>query len=318
MQPPKILARAVLAATLAGAGAVAAGAAPAQAAGGTGLLTGIVRNDRGAVVANAKISIWPTVNENANPVAVTTTSAAGAWRVPKLDAGRYKIEIGLAGWSEYAPGRERDYADARTYRVATWGRTSVSSVVERAGSFAGRLTTASGRPAAGVSVTVDDYRTARAFQTTTSATGRYSLPVPPGGDYVVSYRDGTFRQYAPHTVDQALARHYTVASGQRVRVNDRLLRAASLTGRLVDAAGAPVAGATVRFIYTETAVELETTTDANGAYRFQKLNPGPIKVSFRTADGVGQYAYQAQSYDEATEFRLSLSNRTVVDDALLP
>ena len=318
MRAPKVILRTVLAAAVAGTGAVAIGAPPAQAGWSDGLFTGTVRNDLGAVVAGATISVWPTVNEDSNPVAVTRTNAAGKWRVADLDAGRYKVEIGLAGWSEYAPGRERNHADARTYPAAAHRLTVVNSVVERAGSFAGRLTTPTGGPAAGVPVTVDDYNTAREFKTTTAADGTYSLPVPPRGDYVVNYRDGNFRQYALGTTDSEQARHYTVASGQRVTVNDQFLETASLTGRLVDAAGAPVVAATVRFIYTETAFELQTTTDADGRYSFEKLNPGPVKVSFGTADGRYQYAYQAASYNEATEFTLTLGTVTTVNDTLLP
>nr|WP_221378726.1 carboxypeptidase-like regulatory domain-containing protein [Actinoplanes polyasparticus] len=318
MRAPRIIVRTVLAAAVAGTGAVAVGASPAQADWNNGLFTGTVRNDRGAVVAGATISVWPTVNEDSNPVAVTTTNAAGKWRVADLDAGRYKVEIGLAGWSEYAPGRERSHQNARTYPVTAHRVTVVNSVVERAGSFSGRLTTPTGGPAAGVPVTVDDYNTARPYQTTTAADGTYSLPVPPRGDYVVSYRDGNFQQYAVGTTDEQQARHYTVASGQKVRVDDQFLETASLTGRLVDAAGAPVAAATVRFIYTQTAFELQTTTDADGRYSFEQLNPGPVKVSFRTADGRSQYAYQAASYDEATEFALTLGTVTTVNDTLLP
>jgi protocatechuate 3,4-dioxygenase beta subunit len=312
---PKVIVS-VLAAAVAGAGVAVAGASPAQAGWNAGLFSGTVRNDRGAVVAGATISVWPTVNENTRPVAVTKTNAAGKWRVAKLNPGRYKVEIGLTGWSEYAPGRERDHADARAYRVTKHRLTIVNSVVERAGSFSGRLTTATGKPAAGVPVTVDDYNTARAFTTTTKANGTYAVPVPPRGDYVVSYRDGTFRQYAVGTIDQQRARHYKVASGQRVRVNDRFLQAATLTGRLVDAAGAPVAAATVSYYNTQTAFEQQTTTDANGHYTFAKLNPGTVKVSFRTTDGRRQYAYQAATYDEATEFTLTLGTVTTVNDTL--
>ncbi|MCO8270930.1 carboxypeptidase-like regulatory domain-containing protein [Actinoplanes sp. TRM 88003] len=318
MRAPKVIVRTAIAAAVAGAAVATVGASPAQAGWTSGLVTGTVLNDRGAVVAGATISVWPTVNEDTNPVAVTRTNAAGKWRVADLDSGRYKVEIGLAGWSEYAPGRERDHQDARTYAVSSRRLTVVNSVVERAGSFAGRLTTSAGGPAAGVAVTVDDYNTAREYKTTTGADGSYSVKVPPRGDYVVSYRDGNFRQYAVGTTDQQQARHYTVASGQNVRVNDRFLQAASLTGRLVDAAGAPVGSATVRFIYTETAFELQTTTDADGRYTFDKLNPGPIKVAFRTADGRSQYAYQAAGYDQATEFTLALGTVTTVDDTLLP
>ena len=79
-----------------------------------------------------------------------------------------------------------------------------------------------------------------------------------------------------------------------------------------------MAAATFNITNTETAFGLQTTTNADGRYSFDKLNPGPVKVSFRTADGHRQYAYQALTYDEATEFALELGTTTTVDDTLLP
>ncbi len=315
MQPPKVIAGAVLAAALAGAGAATAVAAPALADSSTGSLAGAVRDTRGAVVADASITVYP-LDTSGNFVAEATTDATGRFRVSGLDAGRYKVRIGLGGWSEWAPGR-RSADTAAAYKVAPGRSTKADSVVTAAGIISGRLTAASGGPASNVRVTADDYDTARAWETTTAADGTYQLRVPPGTNYVIRFIDGHFRQYAPGTVDQEQARHYTVGSGRTLRVNDRLLPAASLTGRLVDAAGAPVVAANVRFL-TDTAFELSTTTDADGRYSFDKLTPWTVKVAFRTADGRQQWAHQKLTYEDATEFKLSLGTVTTVDDALLP
>ena len=303
-------------AALVGIGAVTAGATPAMADVDTGTLTGSVRDTRGAVVADAHIIVYPD-DTSGSSVAETTTDAAGRFRVPDLDVGRYKVQIGLGGWSEWAPGRH-DESTAVAYPVAAGRRTNVASIVTAPGVISGRLRTAEGGPAANVRVSADDYNTARVWAATTAADGTYALRVPPSDNYVVSFVDGNFHQYALHTVDQAQARHYTVVSGRTLRVNDQLLPAASLTGRLVDAAGAPVAGANVSFVYTETAHELATTTDGDGRYRFDKVSPGPVKVRFTAADGRQQWAHQKLSWDEAEEFVLELGAVTTVNDTLLP
>ncbi|MBU2662330.1 carboxypeptidase-like regulatory domain-containing protein [Actinoplanes bogorensis] len=310
--------RSALAVALAGTGAVIGGAGPALAATDTGSLSGAVRDTRGAIVADAGISVYADDNQAGDAVARTTTDSAGRWRIPALEAGRYKVQIGLGGWSDWAPG-QRSQETATSYAVAAGRGTRANSIVTAAGIISGRLVTANGSPAANVRVVADNYENARFWETTTSATGRYTLKVQPGTDYTVKFIDGYLRQYAPHTTDSEQARHFPVASGRTVRVNDRLLTAATLTGRLTDAAGAPVAGASVRFL-TETAFELQTTTDADGRYQFDKLSPWRVKVAFRAADedAVEQWAYQKLSYDEADEVALSLGTVTTVDNVLLP
>lgn len=314
MRSIRFIAGAILATTVASLG-VATAASPAQAAETTGSLYGAVRDTRGAVVADAQISVYTEVSWS-DPVARATVDGAGRWHVTGLETGRYKIQIGLGGWSEWAPG-QRDNSTAVTYAVGTGHGTKVNSVVTAAGVIQGKLTAADGRPAAGIKVTADNYERANYWSTTTSSTGWYELRVPPGNDYVVYYADGHFVQYAPGTADQQQARHYAVASGRTLRVNDTLLSAPALTGRLTDAAGAPVAGAQVRF-RTVTGFELSTTTDADGRYRFDKISPAEVKVVFVTADERVQWAYQKLDYNEADWFTLAVGATTTVDDSLLP
>ncbi|WP_433360572.1 carboxypeptidase-like regulatory domain-containing protein [Actinoplanes sp. CA-142083] len=313
MRPIRMITTVTLAAAIAATGV----ATPALADTGTGSISGSVRDTKGAVVANSEITVYPPTQPS-GPVAVTHTDAAGKFRVTGLDEGSYQIQIGLGGWTEWAPGRVGNPADARTYTVAAGRTTRATSVVTAAGVVTGRVTTPAGRPAAGIAVSADDDNQARTWNTTTAADGTYSLKVPPGDAYVIGFQDGNLRQYSPRTLDRTQARHYTVRSGRTLRVDDQLLAAASLTGRLTDATGAPAAGAQVHFIDTTTAYELVSTTDADGRYRFEKLSPAEIKVWFRTADGQEQWAHQALSYDEAATFTLSLGAVTTVDDQLLP
>ncbi|MFG1991968.1 carboxypeptidase-like regulatory domain-containing protein [Actinoplanes sp. NPDC048988] len=185
------------------------------------------------------------------------------------------------------------------------------------GTIAGRVVTPAGRPAAGVKVTVDDIDTARPFTATTAADGRYAIEVPAGDAYVVSFTDGHLQQYSPRTLDFAQATVHTVREGRTLRVSERLFHAATLTGRLTDETGAPVAGASVDFVNIENAFGLTTTTGADGRYRFSKLAPGPVKVHFRTAGGRSQWAHQAASYEEADVATLKLGRVTAVSDSLL-
>ncbi|MEV4346848.1 carboxypeptidase-like regulatory domain-containing protein [Actinoplanes sp. NPDC049596] len=185
------------------------------------------------------------------------------------------------------------------------------------GVITGLVTTPNGRPAAGITVTVDDTEIARPFTTTTAADGRYSIEVPAGDAYVVSFVNGHLRQYSPRVTSYEQARVYTVVEGRKLRVNERLLRTATLTGHLADENGAPVAGATVGIINTETANEFQTTTAADGSFRFEKLAPGSVKVSFHALDGRRQWAHQKATYDEADAYTLRLGRVTTVNDSLL-
>src|SRR5690349_4531363 len=53
----------------------------------------------------------------------------------------------------------------------------------------------------------------------------------------------------------------------------------SLTGNVTDPSGAFVSGAKVEALNTLTGVTQTATTDSNGVYRFQNLQPGTYKVT---------------------------------------
>ncbi|GAA2645350.1 carboxypeptidase-like regulatory domain-containing protein [Paractinoplanes durhamensis] len=303
----------ILAATLVGVAAAPLVASPALAGNSTtGNLAGAVRDTRGAVVADADITIL--VPNSPNIAAQTHTDAAGKFRVTGLDAGGYDIQIDRDGWSEWAPGR----VDAPVEYAVRAGRTTkADSVVYAAGKVTGKVTTATGSPAAGVVVNAEDDEHARSFDGVTAADGTYSLRVAPNETYVLRFTDGRLHQFAPHTTDRDAATRYTVRSGRTVHVDDQLLESATLTGTLTDATGAPAAGVRVSYVNMN-ANEYSATTDANGNYTIDKLPAGDFKVYFRTVDGQIQWAYQKLSYDEAETFTAALGGTTTVNDQLLP
>jgi hypothetical protein len=215
-----------------------AGASPAFGQARTGGLAGVGYDTRGAAATDATIVVYPA-DLSGPEVARTGLDSAGRFRVPSVAPGSYKILIDRDGWAEWAPGRITDSAKALPYRVLPGRDTTVISVVTAAGIIAGRVTAPAGGPAAGIAVTVDDVSTASAWYTTTAANGGYSVSLPPGTEYVVSFTNGELTQHSPGTLDWALSRHYTVRSGRTTRADERLLSPATLNGRLVDESGTP-------------------------------------------------------------------------------
>ena len=65
---------------------------------GTGSLVGTVRDTSGALVAGAKVSI---VNTETQFVSNTVTSAEGAYAVPYLAPGSYRITIEASGFKKF-------------------------------------------------------------------------------------------------------------------------------------------------------------------------------------------------------------------------
>ena len=315
MESTRVLRRTVLAAALAGVAAATTAAGPALAADPTGSISGIVRDTRGAVVADASIAVYP--EESINPVQELPVDSAGRFTVTGLKPGNYQIDIGMSGWSEWAPGRTEDRSRARTYRVTANRDTVANSVVTTAGFIAGRILGPDGSPAAGAAVNIDNVDDLSQHAGVTGADGTYRIKVQPNSTFIVSHAVGPISQYVPHTFDSAEATRFFVRSGRTVRVDDRAIPAAGMSGRVTDAAGAPAAGVSVEVINVETIRPSEMTTDADGTYDFTGLlEPGRYKVRF-TASGRSQYAHQKPDYDSADVITLTSGETTVIDDQLL-
>ncbi|MDY7086154.1 MAG: carboxypeptidase-like regulatory domain-containing protein [Actinomycetota bacterium] len=308
--------RSVLAAVVAGAIAATSAAGPALAADATtGNIAGVVRDTRGAVVPDASIAVY--LDPSSDAVQELQADSRGRFTIRGLEAGAYKVRVGLGGWSEWAPGRAGNPDQAKTYPVRANRTTNASSVVTAAGFIAGRFYGPDGSPAAHAAVNVTNVNTANQHGGVTGPDGRFRLRVQPNQTFIVSYQAGALGQYVPHTFDPAQATRFFVRSGHTVRVTDRAAAAAGIAGRLTDAAGAPAGGVYVSFINVDTINESGTNTAADGTYDFSGLlEPGRYKVRFSTPDG-SQYAHQKPDYDSADIITVASGETAVVDDQLL-
>ncbi len=121
----------------------------------------------------------------------------------------------------------------------------------------------------------------------------------------------------PHTFDVAQATKFTVEAGKTVRVDDRAISLAGISGHLTDAAGAPASGLRVTVNNVDTLADVQTTTLADGSYDFtNQLVPGQYKVEFTTT-GHSQYAHQQLDYNSANVITVSSGATSIVDDQLL-
>jgi hypothetical protein len=105
--------------------------------------------------------------------------------------------------------------------------------------------------------------------------GRYRLTAKKGG-----FLDGAYRGVKPEDEGSLLK----VASGDRMQdLTVRLFPAGAISGRVLDADGDPVSGATVNLERKETGDETvssdETNTNQAGEYRFEGLSPGTYYIS---------------------------------------
>jgi hypothetical protein len=311
----KVRRRTVLAAALTGITVATGVSGPAFAAEPTGSLSGVVRDTRGAVVPDAVISVY--LDPSSDAVQALQADDRGRFRVTGLEAGSYKIQIGLQGWSEWAPGRVTDPDQARNYRVRAHRTTVADSVITAAGVITGRFLGPDGTPAANAGVNVTNVNTASETATVTAADGSYRVRVQPGQTFIISYTVGPLAEYVPHTFDSAGATRYFVRSGQTIRVDDRAIALSGMSGRVTDAAGAPAAGVGVTFFNADTTYQSETATDADGTYDFTGLlAPGRYKVQF-TAEGGRQYSHQKPDYDAADVITLTPGETAVLDEQLL-
>ena len=204
------------------------------------------------------------------------TDGAGNYSIGGLEPGNYTLVA-------YKTGYNRAVSNPGTV-LTVEGDSSVSganlSLVQGAsGIITGVVTDSSSIPVPGASVTFTT-SDGTSQSTTTDANGSYTLSnVPPG----------TYTGIASATGASATSPQETVTSGATLTVNFKLAPGAgSATGRVIDTAGNPIAGATVFFNGGGLAAPAQVTTDATGTYSFPAGGlPAGTYIVTATAAGFG-------------------------------
>lgn len=219
------------------------------------------------------------------PLGRATTDAEGAFTIAGLDATALTLWAdapGAIGWSSDVAS---DAADARV--EVTPGR-----IIE------GKVSSTDGKPAAGALVTAIFTTQSRFFDTVADAQGAFRPgPLPEGKQAVVAMQAGL------------LPDHQQVDEDELEPVKLELSVPRALSGR-VERDGAPVAGAkvTVSGMHRKRSV----TSDASGAFRFERLRPGQYDLSAEAGDGVAQLQADLSKHEDRTDVVVRLGKGVVV------
>jgi hypothetical protein len=180
--------------------------------------------------------------------------------------------------------------DAATREIAVAPRSRVQGFdvyVVRLARVHGRVVDGSGQPLGEVLVrhrtslldrAIDSSHTAPTGEATSAAGGAFSILVPPG--------EVTLLGSAPGRTPSSTRIHW-VAPGAELRGVEIVMdQGAELAGRVVDAAGQPVAGARVRARSDDAEraePALDTMADQAGAFRLEALPPGRLVLQAEAA-----------------------------------
>ncbi|MEV4535550.1 carboxypeptidase regulatory-like domain-containing protein [Asanoa sp. NPDC049518] len=300
------------------AGTMAVWATPAQAA-GTGVITGKITTANGAPAAD----IWVAAmdfEEWGEPVGYATTAADGTYRIQGLATDSYVVSMSGTDHPQQYFDSKTDIWEADEVRVTNGQTTTINQQLIATGFLTGRILQANGEPLAWTWINaVNEYGSSVGGQPTDD-NGDYRIPVPPGR-YQVSFspiEDSYQEQFIPGKISQDDATTFTVTVDQETRADDTVLAIGSLSGRLTNDNGTPVADASVYANPFQANGYLgDTPTNANGEFSIPQVLVGTYSVEFY-AGNRHQYFDGAIEAEDADPVVVTAGNNTRITDSLLP
>jgi len=203
-----------------------------------GLIAGTVVDGKGEPIDGAQVWAEPDANAGGSSddahlrgEQVSLTDGTGAFSFHGLTPGRYKLYT-------QPPGSSPDY-DTLVLRpevTAQAGDRAVRIVLPGDGAVTGKITFADGKPVTLFIAGLGGWGSARTV--TTKKDGAFELRDLPPREYRITFRGNGFAEKSLDPI--------TVAPGKTSDVGTITVQAGrSISGRVVDAQGVPVAGATV-------------------------------------------------------------------------
>ena len=240
---------------------------------------------------------------------------AGNYTLGFLPAGSYVVQFTASFATPFQYARQkRDFGDADPIAVVNGETTALDEQLLPTGTIRGRFTR-QGEPIADANVEAFDPTTGDSKSTSTGPDGEYEFQVWPG-TYVVRFdrSEGTLVQYAHQKRTEREADRFPVAAGDEVVVDEEALATGTISGRLTDGDGNPVADAGVGV--ADATSDLSGRTDSDGRYQIEAL-PGVYRVAFNPGNG-RQWAFGKASAGTADVVTVVAGESTVVDDVLRP
>jgi hypothetical protein len=281
-----------------------------------GSLAGRVTTDSGGAAAGAKVALHRT---DGRPISSVLADADGNYAIPYPPTGRLIVAVAAAergATNQWVPQR-RTYTEAVPVDIVPGQWTTVDERLLPVGTIAGRFTR-DGVPVANVVVyAYSQTSAAESVSNWTNADGVFRLRPYPGSyklKFVVPAGTG-LDQWAGRAESEAATLPVTVAADREVFLEERQLPTGRVSGRLVDAAGQPVAGHGVVISDPSRGRQFQATMDGNGEW-FATVWPGRYSVLFSTTTQA-QWAFGELSPQAADPVQVTAGGNTVVDDVLL-
>jgi hypothetical protein len=280
-----------------------------------GALAGRLTLSSGQPVADAVVGIERL---DGSPAGGAMTDGNGDYQVPFLPAGTYHVYFhqNRGGSMQWAHQR-RSRADADPIAVPNGTATRLDLRFLPLGTIAGRLLGRDG-PVIGAAVFVFSQTNPDELVVSShvNVDGSFDVPVFPGR-YKVAFRPpgSETDQWARGTVSEDQATVFPVAAGRTVFIEEFLLPTGRMRGRLTDAGGAPVVGASVQ-LHDPAGQTITTFTGDDGTWTAHP-DAGTYRVRFSAPDQ-GQWATDKLTRETANRFTLAPGQTITVNESLLP
>ncbi|MEO7803915.1 MAG: carboxypeptidase regulatory-like domain-containing protein [Actinomycetota bacterium] len=289
------------------------------------VITGRVTDDAASPIAG--INVWAVGVSGSGYGYSAATAADGTYRMQALPAGDYKVRFesyDLNYVTEYYNNKP-DSASADVVHLAVAGTVSgVDAAMQTGGTIRGSVTNARGEPVRWASVSTRDG--SGSYWSNTDATGSFVIDALPTGSYRVyfqaPYQFNYVSEYYNNRRLEGDADLVAVTAGAGVSgINAQLEDGGSITGRVTDEAGLPVANAWVNANGGgPPGVYRSATTNTQGNYTIVGLPTGDYRVQFEGSYGSGlvtEYYNNKSSYMEANLVSVTEGQSTSGIDAQL-
>ena len=282
-----------------GRGAVPEPGLPRGVRGTTAIVGRVVDPGTGSPVRGAEVAATREIGG----LVSTTTDENGAYQLPRLVPGEWRVTASKAGFITWQYGQRRPFQDPPPISLRRDEAFTADIPLSRGGAISGRISNEFGEPVAGLHVRV--YRSrmeqgARRLSAVASAdrtddTGAYRVYGLPPGDYYVaaslrvapadSLVETTYSPtYYPGAADLAGAQRVRLGLGSEANATFALLpfRRARVSGLVVSSSGAP-ASAFLNLVSdsAEFGHSLGTggVTRADGTFTIADVEPGRYMLS---------------------------------------
>lgn len=261
----------------------------------------VTTSDTGAPIRGAEVRL--SIDGRFSRLA--TTDGEGRYELRSLPAGSYKLIVSKTGFITLEFGQRRPFETASTITVREGEAATGNVALLRGGAIFGRVTDSFGDPSVGTRVQVMRIRAEGGSRRLmpvgagdqTDDTGAFRVYGLPPGEYYISASTGLTDAvkrdppvYFPGTLTFAEAQPIALSAGAEASADFQIVesvRAATISGVVLNSSGGPAAGAQVNLASStisntpgaQSLLTLHADSNADGTFSIQNVPPGPYTLT---------------------------------------